>query len=76
MFAERSGRLRFLREEVIVVSAVYNTSGRGSLCQVHQVQTVVGLEPEIRDEQFGWMGEEPGPSGSKLGTCDDLSHQA
>jgi hypothetical protein len=57
VFVERSGRLHLLRKDTIVVRPVHDASRMRSLRQVHQVQTVVRLKPEIRDEQVGCPGE-------------------
>ena len=70
-FVKRSGRLDFAGQEEIVCFRVRDASGRHRRREVDEVQTVVGLKPEIRDEQIGRLQEKSYTSGLKVGASVD-----
>lgn len=71
-YEKRSRRLRLARQWKVLVCAVHNTHGVRRR-EVHEMQAVVGVKPDIRDKQIGRLGAEPGASVPKIGT--DLDHR-
>jgi hypothetical protein len=73
---KRAGGLRLPGEKGVVVFGIRDTSGRRVGGKVHKVEAVVGLQPEIGDEEIRRPFEKASARRLKVGTDLDVSHQA
>ena len=72
---EGSRRLDFARQGEVFVRREHDAAGTGGRRKVHQVQAVVRLQPQVRDQQVGWLVEQPGTGRAEIRANVDIGDE-